>query len=123
MANQPYENVVLDLTFPAGSSASQVPQFVGVQFDANGNVNAASVAGAAIVGVSQDTPATGSPCPVRALGVTKMVAGAALATPGVALSVNNLGQAIPQASTDITIGYLLDVTAAAAGDIVSVRLV
>lgn len=113
--------ILVNGTHAAGSAS--LVQFTGCSLNSTGQVVVASGAGVAINGVLQNDPAAiGDPASLMQVGVTKMVAGAALATPGVAISVDNQGRAIAQTGSNATVGFLED-TASGAGVLCSVRLI
>jgi hypothetical protein len=79
-----------------------------------------TVAGGRIHGVLQNKPDVNHACELMLTGVTKMVAGAAVAQ-GVPVASDNQGRAIAATGTNIMIGRA-ETAAGAAGEIISVAL-
>jgi hypothetical protein len=69
---------ITDLSFKAAADLSAL-QYTFVKLDANGNVIAASAAGEKVVGVLQNKPKLNETAVVRPLGLSKVVASAAIA--------------------------------------------
>jgi len=112
---------LMTLTLEAAADLSPF-QYCGVRLSAANKMNVASDIGAtSFIGVLQSKPKSGEFGTVAFLGKTKMVAGGALATVGVPITINSSGRAAAVASGGVTIGRLLE-AAAADGDIVSVLL-
>lgn len=80
-----------NLTAAADLSASQ---YRCVKVTADNQINLADTQGEVILGVLQDKPAQGEAAEVTVVGVTKVVAGAAL-TAGQAWGVDAQGRAVP----------------------------
>ena len=118
-----YEIPVLQYSLVAGADLS-AKQFYGVTIDSNGQAVVAGV-GTVIAGVLQNKPVSGGEAAIMALGITKMSAGGALATPGVNVGVDSTGRVkaitLGAGSGTSMIGILLT-AAGAAGDLVSVLL-
>jgi hypothetical protein len=109
------------LTFEAAADLSLF-QYTAVRISAARRVNVASDIGAtSYVGILQNNPRLGEAATVGYHGKSKMVAGAALATPGALITYKSSGRAAAVASGGIVVGQLLE-AAAADGDIVSVLL-
>ena len=109
-----------DITIVASGDLS-ANQYRAVKLDANGRTVAVSTQGdVATLGVQQDKPsALGQPSTVRISGITKAVAGAAIAV-GARVTPNATGQMITGTTGNQVVGIAL--TAAASGDIFSVLL-
>jgi hypothetical protein len=76
----------------------------------------------ACIGVLQNDPSTaGYGATYMYAGITKMVAGAQMLTPGVSIMSDGSGRAIPWTTTHPALGYLLD-TASGAGALCTVQL-
>jgi hypothetical protein len=103
----------------AGADLSS-SQFLGVTLS-SGKAVVQTSQGGAIIGVLQNNPKANLPCAIMFAGITKMVAGAALATPGTAVMVDTAGKAIAQTGSNVTIGRTL--TAANSGELVTVQLI
>jgi len=69
---------ITDLSFKAAADLSAL-QYTFVKLDANGNLIASTVAGEKVVGVLQNKPKLGETATVRPLGMSKVVASAAIA--------------------------------------------
>lgn len=107
-----------------------IPQYYAVVLDTStgftGDVMLAG-ANAAIIGVAQDGPAVGpgQMVRVRVRGVTKMIAGAAIAE-GAQLATDASGRAVTApapAATDSPVIGVAETAATQIGDVVSVRLI
>ncbi len=92
-------------------------QFKFVKLDANGDVVLASVAGEAVVGVLQNTPASGAEAIVAAAGVTKLQADGAL-NEGDKLATSADGQALAALGTHNVVGQALTASGAA-GEVIA----
>lgn len=111
-------------SFPTSTDLSG-NQYHIVDLDTSGNLVIAG-AGARGIGVLVDTPKAGQSGSVVIAGITKVVAGAAIAA-GDYISSNATGQAVPATATDVTggttgtpiIGQALS-AASAAGELVTV---
>ena len=118
-----YETPCFLYSLIAGADLS-AKQFFAVTVDSSGNAVVAGV-GTVIAGVLQNKPVSGGECQIMQLGITKMVAGGALATAGVNVGVDASGQVkavtLGAGSGTSVIGILLS-TAGAAGDLVAVLL-
>lgn len=97
-------------------------QFLFVKITAAFAVNVATASGEAVLGVLQNNPKSGQSATVMVTGVTKVVAGAAIAA-GARVQSNATGAAITATATagHIEQGFALE-AAAAAGDVISVQL-
>jgi hypothetical protein len=97
-------------------------QYLALAENSSGQVVVATSTTAPIIGVLQNDPsAAGNGASFMYAGITKMVAGSALSTPGVQLMINGSGQAIAWTSPNCAVGILLD-TASGAGALCSVLL-
>lgn len=131
----------LDITLLVSPNATSIAQYAAVSPDSSGSPgDVIYPAGntTPVIGVCQSVggpptpggtiaPANtpGQDIAVRVSGITKMLAGAALATPNVMVAVDSSGRAVAaaaQAATSTYIVGLLLTTAAAAGDLVEVLL-
>jgi hypothetical protein len=96
-------------------------QYLAVVENSSGQV---AVAGGnvACIGVLQNDPGVaGYGATYMYAGITKMVAGAQLSTPGVSIMSDGSGRAIAWTTTHPALGYLLD-TASGAGALCTVQL-
>ena len=107
------EYKILDISAPAAADLSAL-QFTQVKFDASKEV-AACGDGEASAGILQNKPTAGQTAVVRVAGVSKCVAGAAVAPMDVLTSTAN-GRADAGVATDIINLRSID-TAAADGEI------
>lgn len=96
-------------------------QYLAVYLNGTAGVDVQTSATGPCIGILQNDPTAGQACNVMFVGITKAVAGAALAAPGIALMVNGSGQLIAQTGTNTIVGYLLD-TASGAGVLCTVQL-
>lgn len=72
------------------------------------------------IGIIQDNvDAAGKAVNVRVLGISKVVAGEAMATPGTEVTSDAAGKAVAAATTDFVVGRTLEASAAD-GDIISI---
>ncbi len=85
-----------------------------------------SVGGPPTPGGTIAAPCTpGQSIEVRVLGISKCIAGAAIAAAGTALTVNSSGQVVAAAAAGATSTYIVGIaltTSAASGDLISVLL-
>lgn len=108
-----------DITLLAAADFA-AQQYRAVVVDSTGKAAIAGV-GARAVGVLQDNVPSGEAASVRVMGVTKMVAGAAVAAGGI-VSTDSTGRAVVSATTGhAQVGIALT-AAAAAGEVISVLL-
>jgi hypothetical protein len=125
-----YDVPVLDVSKPTTVSLAS-DQFYFAADDGSGNAVLNTTQGKACIGVLQNDPIAGQVATVRVYGISKVVAGAALA-PGVLVESDALGRAIAlvDASSNTTtgastggfcMGMTLD-SSAAAGDLVTVLI-
>lgn len=124
-----YEIPVFDITLIAGADLS-ANQYCFVKTDANGQAVLAA-AGEPVIGVLQNKPASGQAAQVRIYGVSKVVAGGAVAK-GALVASDATGKAKTAVATtaDTTSGALSGShvagialqSAGAAGEIISVAL-
>ncbi len=92
-----------------------------VEVDSNGRVTVSNSAGESVFGVMQNDPdALGVAANIMKDGVSKVVAGAAIAA-GALVQTNASGRAITAASADFVVGRTIDAVGAD-GEIVSVAL-
>lgn len=115
-----FEIPILNVPFGSGEDDSAA-QFKGVTLDSNGHTIVQTSGGGNIVGVLQNKPTATQQATVMVQGVTKMVAGAALTTPGTVLKVDTSGRAVSRGGSGTAIGTLLT-AAAGAGDLCTVLL-
>lgn len=102
-------NYVLSKGFKAGAA---ITQYRFVSLAAAETVTQTATAGAAAIGVAQETISTadataGRIVNVALLGISRCIAGAVLATPGVAVSANASGQVKAAVATENVMGILL----------------
>lgn len=96
-------------------------QFKAVVIDGNGRVNLAGTQGLPIAGILQNKPnALGVACEIMQLGISKMVASAAIAA-GARVATTNVGTAVTAATGNVVIGQAIE-AAGAAGNIIAVLL-
>lgn len=91
-----------------------------VTLDTSGKVALAGTAGVKALGVLQSPAAAGEAAEVMVDGVTKVIAGAAIAATG-PVTTDSQGRAITAAATHTVNGVALQ-TAAAAGEVIAVLL-
>lgn len=91
MAWEEGQGQVTDLSFKAAADLSAL-QYTFVKLDANGNVVACSAAGEKSIGVLQNKPKNGETAVVRPIGLSKVVASAAIAA-GDFIATTAAGQA------------------------------
>ena len=112
----------LDMSFPAGGDLSaEANQYKFVELNSGGDVTVCGAAGDLPIGVLQNRPKLGEQAQVRVLGVTKVQADAALATPGAFIGTSADGQADAKALTDGGAEYVVGRTLTAsanAGDVI-----
>ena len=77
--------------------------------------------GGAVYGILQNTPASGQAADVGIMGISKVVAGAAI-TAGANLMCDTAGRAVAQTSTNIIAAVALE-AATAAGQIITVAII
>lgn len=117
-------NYVLDKGFVAGGA---VERFRFVELNAAGtSVTQSNAAGESSIGVVQETASAGDATngrvvDVRLMGISRCIAGATLATAGVAVTTDNQGRVAAAAVGNQVLGILLT-PAANAGDHVDVLL-
>jgi len=106
---------IIDLPFKAGADLS-AKQYHQVEMTATGIVNVCNGAGDAPIGVLQNKPKTNEAAIVRMLGISRLVADAALAV-GDNYGTSADGQAVAKtAQNDLILGRILT-AAGAAGEI------
>jgi hypothetical protein len=108
-----------DQSFEAAADLSaEANQFKFVKLDAAGKVVAIAAITDMPIGVLQNRPALGEMATVRVVGVTKLQADAALATPGAIIGTSADGQAdaktLADAGTEFAAGRTLEAATAAA---------
>lgn len=103
----------------AGADLS-ASQYRAVKGNGSGNYILASVAGERVVGVVQNKPTSGKAATIAVRGITKMVAGAALAL-NAEVMTDNQGRAV-LATAGLQILGRAVIAAGAAGEIISVAL-
>ena len=103
-----------------GDADGVIAQYTLVQLDGSGAVTT-SGAGEAGYPLTEPTTAAGEDSTVQILGVVRAIAGAALATDGIALASDASGRVVAAIAGDVIVGYLLS-TAGGAGEIVSMIL-
>jgi hypothetical protein len=108
------------VTLEAGGDLS-AGQFRFVELAADAQVDLVAAAGGDAVGVLQNDPsAAGRAATVAVLGVSKVVAGAAVAA-GARVQSDDEGRALAAASGDVVLGRALT-AASAAGEVIEVLL-
>lgn len=108
------------MSLPASADLS-ASQHHFVEVDANGELTISNSAGESVFGVLQNDPdAQGVAGSVMKDGVSKVVAGAAVAA-GALVQTNASGRAITAASADFVVGRAIDAVGAD-GEVVSVAL-
>jgi hypothetical protein len=108
------------VTLEAGGDLS-AGQLLFVDVAADGQVDVVASAGADAIGVLQNDPAAaGRAASVAVLGVSKVVAGAAV-TAGARVQSDASGRAIAAATGDVVLGRALT-AASAAGEVIEVLL-
>ena len=95
-------------------------QFRAMALDANGLMAQNTTAGGRIAGVLQNKPNLNEACTVMLSGVTKIVAGAAVAV-GAEIASDAAGRAVTAVAGNHVIGEA-ETAAANAGELISVRL-
>lgn len=134
---------VFDLPAQVSPNSAGIPQYAVVVFDTaggSGPYDMIAVANATTLPIGVNQSAGGPPTPggtiapnatagqsidVRVVGVTKCIAGAAIATANTPVSANASGQVVAAAAAGATNSYIVGIaltTAAAAGDLVTVLL-
>jgi hypothetical protein len=111
-----YYNPASALDGPNGSG-----QFLFVYVSAARVVTVQTSSGGAVYGILQNTPASGQAADVGIMGISKVVAGAAI-TAGANLMCDTAGRAIAQTSTNIIAAVALE-AATAAGQIITVAII
>lgn len=116
-----YENKLVSITLEAGSDLS-AGQYKAVNVASDEQIDLVAVKGAKVLGILQDKPAAaGRAANVGVEGVSKVLAGAAVAA-GVEVIVDATSRVI---ATDAADQYILGTaltTAAAAGDVIAVKI-
>ena len=105
--------------FKAGADLTAA-QFKGVVLTGALTVGAPSSAGVSIVGVLQNKPNAGEACEIITSGISKALAGAAIAV-NADVAMSNDGHFITAVSGNVVVGTALE-AAAASGEIVAVLL-
>lgn len=111
-----YDNPVLVKSHDAGADLSAA-QFKAVKYNGSGNLVVAG-AGESACGLLQNDPALGQTGDVMLLGISRAIAGDAVAK-GAKLAADAQGRLVTAASGDHVVAIAQDV-AAAAGDIIPV---
>ncbi len=111
-----YYNPSSALDGPNGSG-----QFLFVYVSAARVVTVQTSSGGAVYGILQNTPASGQAADVGIMGISKVVAGAAI-TAGANLMCDTAGRAVAQTSTNIIAAVALE-AATAAGQIITVAII
>ena len=111
-----YYNPSSALDGPTGSG-----QFLFVYVSAARVVTVQTSSGGAVYGILQNTPASGQAADVGIMGISKVVAGAAI-TAGANLMCDTAGRAVAQTSTNIIAAVALE-AATAAGQIITVAII
>ena len=111
-----YYNPSSALDGPNGSG-----QFLFVYVSAARVVTVHTSSGGAVYGILQNTPASGQAADVGIMGISKVVAGAAI-TAGANLMCDTAGRAVAQTSTNIIAAVALE-AATAAGQIITVAII
>lgn len=111
-----YYNPSSALDGPNGSG-----QFLFVYVSAARVVTVQTSSGGAVYGILQNTPASGQAADVGIMGISKVVAGAAI-TAGANLMCDTAGRAIAQTSTNIIAAVALE-AATAANQIITVAII
>ena len=97
-------------------------QFYIVQLDASGGIEVGESATDLLVGVLQNTPASGEAANYRFLGTTKVIAGGTI-NPGAWVTSDTAGKAVATTTDkDVVIGRFIGTAAAASGDIIEIQL-
>ena len=108
------------MSLPASADLS-ASQHHFVEVDSNGEVTISNSAGESVFGVLQNDPgAQGVAANIMKTGVSKVVAGAAVAA-GALVQTNASGRAITAASGDFVVGRAIDAVGAD-GEVVSIAL-
>jgi hypothetical protein len=113
-----FETPILDFTLLAAADLS-ASQFFFLAVNASGQAAIAG-SGVATIGVLQNKPASGQAAQVRTEGITKCVAGAAVAAGALVMS-DAAGKAITATSTNDASGVALT-AAGALNDIITVKI-
>jgi hypothetical protein len=95
-------------------------QFLAVKLTGSRVVNLANAGGEAVLGILQNTPTLGAPADIGFVGVSKAVAGAAIAA-GAELMTDTSARLITATSTNHRVALALE-AATAAGQLISVVL-
>ena len=111
-----YYNPSSALDGPNGSG-----QFLFVYVSAARVVTVQTSSGGAVYGILQNSPASGQAADVGIMGISKVVAGAAI-TAGANLMCDTAGRAVAQTSTNIIAAVALE-AATAAGQIITVAII
>lgn len=111
-----YYNPSSALDGPNGSG-----QFLFVYVSAARVVTVQTSSGGAVYGILQNTPASGQAADVGIMGISKVVAGAAI-TAGANLMCDTAGRAVAQTSTNIIAAVALE-AATAANQIITVAII
>lgn len=116
-----YDIPVLDISKPTATDLA-ANQFYLIEDDGSGNAKlVAAAAQLGITGVLQNDPASGQVATVRVAGVTKCVAGAAVAA-GAMIVSNAAGEGVTYGGTGGGVVGIAQDAAAAAGDLFSLLL-
>lgn len=118
MANQAPGFMVPGLTAAADLSGQQ---YRAVRVTGDFAVNVANAAGQAVIGVLQNKPTSGQPAEVMSMGVTKVLAGAAIAA-GAEVMAGADGRIITAATAGSNVIGICMEAAANANEIVTVLL-
>lgn len=108
------------LSFPAGVDLTGA-QYTFVELKADGTVGLVSAAGAAAIGVLQNTPDVGETAEVMLEGVSKVVADAAIANVGTVIAASADGQAAAGVAGNAALGRNME-AASAAGVLIAVLI-
>lgn len=116
-------NQVSKLVGLEASADLSASQYCFVELDTNGKVTISNAAAEAVIGVLQNKPtAAGRAAEVCGMvGVSKVVAGAALATAGIYVTTDSSGRAVTATSGQLRHG-VTRTTAGNAGELVSIQL-
>jgi hypothetical protein len=115
-----FEQVGFTRGFIVAGADLSAAQYRAVSLNGSGQAVRNSVAGSKCYGVLQNAPAATRACTIWRNGVTKMVAGAAIAA-GAEVMSDNQGRAVTATTTNNSIGVCV-AGAAAAGELCSVDL-
>lgn len=109
------EQILQQITIPANSDLSAL-QFYAMDVNSSGNAVIPTGAGARVIGVLQNKPnAAGLPAGIAIDGITKAVAGAAIAA-GALVTVAADGRFVTAATTNFIVGRAM--TAAGAANVI-----